>query len=499
MKKINALLHDVTVINFKVIFKLLKRYRQATIIASALALIVIPYLYFSQLVIFQKQAHFEIQNKAAEGSGSKGIFSEIMDVNPGYLKRPEVMAIVNSYEFTTALAENLLASEKFKKLDFSNPYSKDTSSHLALTKCSDKNCYLKNLREILPKIFSVEAENGTNRFALVVTTRSRETTLEFLKSFQKALEKVRYEDAVAEVDVQIKKIEELIASRRNELENKGGFDKVASSSFLETMVSQQKDKVMLLGDKLNKERDQFNYQKIRLSQSAETTNTDIEGSEKLGYEKYTKLKKRLAEIHQNIASISALSPTARTESDGQILAQLKNELKETENELSRMGNVKRSIAFDDSFINKQIDNQSSFEFDFKVAGEKLKALQREYDVAKSELDKLYNKKVVLENELLTFKSDIEYLKLLEGKLLSMKMKKSTLGAEVFFDAYGPEVMTFKRNSLVQIVLFSSLIIAFLLMISVVGIYLFDDRIFDEDEIAKCCADIPVIGNTPHFD
>jgi len=160
---------------------------------------------------------------------------------------------------------------------------------------------------------------------------------------------------------------------------------------------------------------------------------------------------------------------------------------------------KRNIAIDDSFIDTQINNQTNFEFDYKVTGAKLDGLAKEYDLAKKELDKLFSRKANMDNQLVALKPDLEYLKLLESQLVSIKLKKSAVDADVHFDAYGSEVAAFKKNSFLQISLFTILIVGFLLFVIQIGIFLWDDRIYDEFEIEKCCGDIPIIGNAPSFD
>ncbi len=499
MKKLNGLLHDVTVINFKFFLKLLNRYKKVTLSACVLALVSSLYLYFSQPIVFQKQAYFEIQTKTHERAGSVDFIAEFMDSGNASIKKPELMSLVNSYKFSKLLAETLVKSEKFATLDLSAPTDKESTAFKAMKNCTTEQCTLQSLKNILPNLFSIESEVGTNRFVVTITTRSRDTTLEVLDVFRRTLEQIRRDEVVGQIDSAINQIEQLIVTRKTELESNGGFDKVARNNLLETMLEQQRSDMMRIASELNKEKERFSYNKIRLQESNLMANTFIEGSDKLDYEKFAKLKKRSEELRSNIASVSSVSMSARSESELSILKKLNSELSQVELDLSKLGSIKRNVAFDDNFINSQINNQSNFEFDYKVAGAKLKNMQREFDLSKEKLDKLYAEKILHDNDLQGFKSDIEYLKLLESKLLTSKIRKSTIGSEVFFDAYGPEMLVFKRNSAVQIAAFSALFFSFVFFFIIVGIYLFDDRIFDAEEISKCFDDLPVLGNTPHFD
>ncbi len=497
MKKLNALLHDVTIVNFSLIAKMVVRYRKVSLVAVVAVFSIIPYLYFTQVVIQQKQVFFKVNSQTGEANSNS--LTNILDSGTQFLKKPEIMAVVNTYDFKTIMAQHLVSSPDFKKYDFNSTAQNVGGVSSALESCSDDNCKVNVLRDTIPGMFSLDSELGTDRFSLVITTRSAKTTMAILGSFQVALDKVRLQNAISSIEDQIKQIQELITKSRTELENTSGFVKVAESESLDASIYQHKDKIKNLIDRLNRESDQQSFQQIRLKESNLTANSNIDSDEKLGYEKFSKTNRRIEELRQNIGALNSTPPANRTPSDERVLAELKVELKKNESELRKMGDLKRNIAYEDSFINTQINNQSSFAFDYKVSSAKVKSLQKEYDRSKKELDQLFELKAKMDNELLALKPDLEYLKLLESKFVALKMKKSAITSDVYFDHYGPDVMSFKRSSLIQISAFSILFIAFFLFIALIVVYLRDDRIYDEFEIEKCCDDLQIIGEVPHFD
>ncbi len=79
------------------------------------------------------------------------------------------------------------------------------------------------------------------------------------------------------------------------------------------------------------------------------------------------------------------------------------------------------------------------------------------------------------------------------------MLKSGARSDIAFEDFGPEIASFKRNTLSKIIIFSFLFVGFLLFLTLIGIYIFDDRIFTEYEIAKCCDDLKIIGDAPTFE
>ncbi|HXH73681.1 MAG TPA: hypothetical protein VNJ08_01855 [Bacteriovoracaceae bacterium] len=498
MKKLNALLHDITVINFQLVGKLVGRYWKLSAVFGVILAVLIPYLYFGQIVMHQKSVNFKAFSNKFEAN-EKAALADLVEGAGTFLKKGEILAIVNTYEFTTSLARRLVDSPDFSKFDFRDPKNKSNSAQDSLVECPDKECQLKVLAGMLPALYTLDADFDSERFNLTVVSRSNITTFEVIRNFQITLESLRYNDTVSMLDKQIKQVNELIIKSRADIDEKGGFDKVASGELLDAMISQQQSKMRSISERLNKEIDQLRYEQIRLKESNLSAKTKIGESEKLSYEKYSKIQHSIDELRQNIASLNSIAASNRTATDEQVLNQLKLQLRKNEDLLRGMGDIKRGLAHEDSFIKTQISNSSSFQFDYKVASARVRALEEENNLASKELDRLYTKKAEMDNHLLQLKPDLEYLKLLEGKLVTMKMSRSAVTSDVTFENYGPEVQDFKRNTFLRIAIFSFLFLAFILFLSLILIYTFDDRIYDEFEIIKCCDDLPIIGNTPNFD
>lgn len=499
LKKINALLHDVTIINFLLVAKLAKRYRFVTIIFLIFGIIFSTYFYLSQVTVHSKKVFFKVYSHEDPSASNKRIADVMGDMANSFLNQGELTAIISNYDFTRELAEKIVDSPLFSQYDFNNPSKKESKSHYDLfKKCSDKLCKISVVQGIIPSLFTLESELGTSRFILSVSTKSDLTTIDFIDNFKKTLYQNRYRSAVADLEKQIEQVQKIIEISRSSIASKGGFTQLAPGQTLDALITLQNDKIRAITQRLSAEVDEYHYQQIRLKESGVSANKDIDGANKLEYENYTKISKRVNHLRHNIASINSTPLETRSETDNLILNQLKDELKEAETELEKIGRIKRNINVDDKFINTQINNKNTFEFDYKVSSEKVKKIQREVELAKKELDDLFKKKERFDNENLTLKPDLEYLKSMENKLVSLKMMKLTAKSDVVFDHYGPEVNSFKRNSLIQIILFSFVLILFLLFVFLVIIYAFDDRIHDEFEIEKCFSNLPVIGTAPRY-
>jgi hypothetical protein len=368
-----------------------------------------------------------------------------------------------------------------------------------LESCGDDHCRVERLRGLLPNLFSLTADVTTERFTLKIISRSNQTTLAVLKAFEVVINEQRIALAREQTEKQLAQLRDLAAKSRTELEAKGGFEKLASSEFLEALITQQKDKIQSISNRLAQGDSQAYSQWVRLKESDIASQTSIEGSEKLTYESYVKISKRVEDLRQNIASLNSIAVTSRTETDTLILTKLQAELVQNEAELAKMGHISRNLNQDDIFINTQKGNKSAMEFDYRVTGAQVRKLKAQYERAKGELDDLYSRKGALENELVALKPDLEYLKLIESKLVALRFKESSISSDVLFDPYGPEVNAFKRNSIFWIGLFSIAFVAFLVFITSIMFYLLDDRIFDELEVERCIDELPIVGHAPQFE
>ena len=478
-------------INFLLLAKLAFRYRFVTVLAFISLILLVPYIYSTQPVIYQKEVFFKIYSDKR--------MSDLLQEVTAAQTMPEVLAVVNTYDFTTRLSEHLVKSSNFKDLNLEHPKVRNGSMMTSLRKCKESQCRVKIVRNLVPNLFSITSESLTGRFSLKITTRSSFTTLEILRCFQKTLEDIRLESATELAKKQLKQMQDMADKSKAEIESKDGFEKVASSDFLDALIAQNKNKIITLSNSLIQDDNRYYAQSVQLKESNLASESLIEVQEKLSYENYTKINKKIEDLRQNIASINSTPFGSRTQTDETVLSELKKELLLNEEEIKRIGHVKRNLTLDDSFINTQKGNKSALEFDHRVSSAKVKKLKAQYETAKSELDALYVRKAALETELVALKPDLEYLKLLESKLVAIKFKQSSITSDVFFEQYGTDVLSFKTSSLWQIAIFSFLIIGFLTSIIYLVIYMIDDRIFDELEIQKCIDDLPIIGQAPYFE
>jgi|GEM_PF-5529065 len=500
MKKISLLLDDVTVINFRLLGSLVLRYKKVSFLICLMLLGFVTYFYLIQPEIHQKKSFFKVfHHEVAQSANNKNFLQQITETRGMQLKEEDVEAIVTSYSFVKDMVKRLVDSKNIKKFNFESPVSPNVPFEKEYQRCKDEACRSKLLPRLLAPLYSVSVEPGTGRMILTVMTKNSQTTIEIIDSFHKVLEDTRMKHATDVLDKEITQVQSLASKTRSEIELKGGFERIAKSEFLNATIEQRKNEVQNLFLRLSKESELYNFQKISLKESNKAANAETQNLEMLSFESYSKINQKINELRQNIASIKTIPDVMRTTTDNEILIELAEELKLNEKELKKLGNNTKIIGAQGTFLNKQINGQSSIAFDHKVSSQQLKKLQSDTDIAKKELDGLYIQKMKLENEFLALKPDMEYLKLIESRLVTMRLKKTAISSEVNFEPYDLGVHIFKENSLMQIFVFSFVGLVFLLFLSLVFIFLCDDRIFDVNEIERYYKDLHIIGHAPRFD
>ena len=119
--------------------------------------------------------------------------------------------------------------------------------------------------------------------------------------------------------------------------------------------------------------------------------------------------------------------------------------------------------------------------------------------AKKEVERLIQEKVQIEQLMLKVGPDLEYIKMLEAKIVSLKLMGTTIVSDLVFEKYAKAPSSFTKSTPIQILAFSTFVNLFIFMALSVLFFLFDDRIHDEVELRTYFKEFQVIGRTPEFE
>ena len=115
------------------------------------------------------------------------------------------------------------------------------------------------------------------------------------------------------------------------------------------------------------------------------------------------------------------------------------------------------------------------------------------------LNQTIKENLKLESRSAVLRQDLEYIKLLESKLISIKLMVATITPDLIFEKYSTQLDEFNRSSAIKNLLFATLFSFSIYFILLLMRYFLDDRLYEEHEIKKCFQDLAIIGKTPDFD
>lgn len=498
MKRVNILLDETTIINIPFFMKLVKRYIYITVLTPVLAFVIASVLYMGQKIIYTSQINFKLMSE--ETNSASGAIASLLGEKKAVISPEEVVASVRSIDFIQELSEKIVERDDFTKLDFDNYVSKKHLSNVDIFgPCfDDQKCKILTLRSRLSGLYIVSADRQVdNRFTVVVKTADPYTTKILLNELRNLMQSKRIKEIKRKLIEQYKITKSLID------EKKSGATLVDSSRQLNE-VERAKLAMESIVSKLSALSSVYESKKLELSQAEMRMNkTDeiykqFESSLSVNNfsTKYKELQKSVKDTRSDIADLEVTMKNP-SKQDLAVISKLKEELKAKERELLAF-QKNRSIASNngDDKGTSMSPNQARFKYDI-LKGQ----------VTKLAMDhsKILKEKEIISNKLLDMKLKFEqlrpsneYLKLLEQKLLQLKLLESTIVSDFVFDKFASPVFNYKRTSLSKVSFFGVFLSIFFLIVAITVSYMLDGRIYDEYELKKKFSDLEVIGKTPDF-
>ena len=112
---------------------------------------------------------------------------------------------------------------------------------------------------------------------------------------------------------------------------------------------------------------------------------------------------------------------------------------------------------------------------------------------------MMQKKLINESKVNGMKADLDFLKNLESKQMSLKLLNATMNSDLIFEDGNQLIEEFRKSSFAKIFLFSFAISGFLYLISILIRFTADDKIYGEEEIRMYFKELDFIGEVPSFD
>ncbi len=496
MEKFNQLLDETTILNFQLLAKLANRYRTHLSICLVTFVSLFVYKYYSQPIIFSVSVPFKVVSKHTVSTD----FTTLMPTeNTSSVTINELSVAFSSYSFIKSLAESVYKDSSFDQLNFGTLASgRKVTGAMIKSNCRlSTDCIVDNLTGAMSGFFSVEQGLTDNRFVLNVSATESKTVQVFVDHLVKMIEKNRIETKQYLITKEIDSITKLMTESRSYLQKMNGFEVLDENERNALSINDLKERMRTLQGNINNEHANITLLEAKASQNKHSVNRMV-ASNRASKINTRVFQSKIDEIRQNISSIMVVPENMRTETDTKILAGLKEQLKSLEKQFPPE-NIYRDIELDDQFAETQRGIVRTLEFELEVARSKLKKMQENYEISKVELEKLMKNKVENDNLINKLKADLEFLKNLESKQMSLKLLSSTMTSDLAFEDFSKGVREYRRSSVGKIFLFSFISMFAIYFLSLVFRFLIDDRIYSEDDLKSHFGKLDFLGEVPKFE
>ncbi len=501
VKKAVILFDEKTILNFPFMFSLSFRYKFLLYSLPFAIFLTTLLFYKTQHTIYGQEVSLSTNNKGMNnGQGGSNPMAALFGDDQQFLSKNELMAIFKSYDFLDSFAKEVLDHPDFNNFNFNSIHAKklvDTKEIFAPVK--DRAAKIEILQGMLPNFYTFDSGMAEHRYSLKIHTLDSVTTQALTDILVKVIVDYRVKQLRGSVDQQVLSYSELMARGHEDLKLKGGHDVHHRQASLDSRILDSKERLRATQQALNIEKRTADALEIQVKQGRDLLEREDLAESKGRLETFGSLRLRLKEVTSNINSITTISEHYRTPTDNSILEQLKAEASRIRSQMALQGRVERHLAGQDVLdIDKEKSN-AGLAFEYEVSKKKRQRLAEDVDKLQLELDKLISEKVEVDRLLVKVAPDLEYIKMLEGKIVSLKLLATTIVSDVLFDKYSKSPSVFTKSSLLQILIFAVFMNLFIYMGLNIFFFFMDDRIHEEAELRTYFKEFQIIGRTPEFE
>ncbi|MBC7713354.1 MAG: hypothetical protein H7177_08445 [Rhizobacter sp.] len=503
MRKLSAVLDEVTFLNFPFLWKQILRYRWL--------MPLFPILFIGCMLTFQKTQFtiysLNLESKIASKPGTgvtSGIAQSIMLDGQSAITYEDLSALIASYEFQHLIAQEIVSSTDFPGMNFTliNATAVRNWKSIFGSCGGNKDCETELVTNMISRFYDVKKGQTEGRFTFTVTSLDPMTTQKLARFMIDSITKSRVKATQTIYVQQALHAEEMIQKSREEMAGHGGVEVLAQYKANEQKIVELKEKITALQNIANSDLSSLSTMEFKLKETIQgRAVADVYSDNRyaLNAEKFKNKIAKADDLRQNIATLSSIPASERTQSDELILIQLQSDLKNLEKEVNFSTKNAKQLSDDDSFQIAQLSNKNYLDFEFQVLKKKIAKEQNEIKTHGAALGKTIQDNLILESSSSVLRQDMEYIKLLESKMISIKLMIATITPDLLFEKYNTQLDEFNRSSAIKNILFAFLFSFSIYFCAVLFRYFLDDRLYEEHEIKKCFADLVIIGKTPDFD
>jgi hypothetical protein len=320
MEKLNQLLNENTIVDFGFLWKLVLRYRSHLIAAVLFTSAIFSINYFQQPVIYA----INVPIKAISNHTVSNDLSALLPVdNANAVTLNELKISMDSFSFLKDYASLVSQDLQFDNLNLGAITANKNLYAIDLKKAcgKDKECLIERLASSLRGSFSIDQGLSDNRFILTVNALDKRTVKRLTVILLRALELNRVHVRQYLVLKEIQSVGSLIAESRSIMQKLDGYKTLEDQEKLQNNISDLKERIRMLQYSSNIEKANVTSLESRLTENKKSTKQ--KNTTTLDLEKNQKTLVRLANIKQDIFTLSNMPEGKRSATDSLIIAQLK--------------------------------------------------------------------------------------------------------------------------------------------------------------------------------
>ncbi len=478
---------------------LVRRYWYLAIFVPVVIFSISLYHFNNQNNIHSRTVFFS--NTTEDQSGPSSVMSAVIGDQKSSLSETDIIGILNSLDFQQKFAEIIYNTDEFWNLDLSSIKSKDAfNMKQFLASCDGKkDCIYKKVRGPIFGFISIIPDRiVSTRFSLQVMSRDSFTTTYLLKSISKYISESRIDTIKHKIEDQIAVSIQLLNEKKKELDDSNMDGLKEEKKEISEKILEIKSKISSYNGFFHRLKLDLDLMETKVRETKKASKENVETEKILAFQQRQRLEEKIRKLESDIGAIKVVSQNLSGQ-DELILKQLKQELKSVQSKLRKMGDKGRAVSSEVDFVNRKEGESNFTEFDYKVKKEQYEKTKKDYDNLITEKEELGKQLSKIDSKINDIMPSFEYIKLLEEKLVQLKLMNSTVASDLKFEnELGPQVV-FKKLSRVKTILFSLVSSIFLVLAIVILLYLLDDKIYNKQELEKTFDDLTVIGNTPDFD
>ncbi len=496
MKNVNAIFSEFSIINIKFLYKLAKKYSKITITVPIFVVAFTAFFYLRQHDIYMAKIAFRSiggHNDSPTNAISDLLGEKTEKVDPG-----EFLGVAKSVDFLERVANKLASDPNFDNMTFSSVLStKVERTKEAFAECLDQQCIASKLRAILPSFFTVEMDDTIiTRFIVTVKSLDSYTSNKVILAIKDALTEYRVDIIRHTLTDQKEVTAKLIKDRRDNLDNLGIVSKNEQIVQLRALLNGVERKLEIYQNTLDTKRIELSQSEISLKLTKNTLRKEVDPKIRQKWDSYQTLKARRDILMTDITALEQV--VSRSESrESQIVTELRDQLKNVNSKISKLEKTRDFVNFE-GFRDEKGKSKNYVEFQTKVLDDQIKEIQEKADELTDERTSLITKIKSIEQEIEEHRPSLEYLKLLEQKMLQIQLIEGTVVTDVAFDNFLLSSQKFKKHSLNKTIPFAIVVSLFLVIIGLLLRYLFDERIIDREDFQNNFRDIEVLGDVPEL-